>query len=161
MGKFFVFFLFWTSCLIQVETLTKFRIGGTVTCDYNKNYDYHVTLYEWDVLQDNQIGLVSSGIGRGSGGFHIEGEDTHDGLGNYYFDLYVEIVHSCNSYVNLKQKYNYFLGYFLIKHGEEYVMSYNINITNAGKYMASRKLINTAGFAKFNNEDSDLGFPLK
>ncbi|PIC16515.1 hypothetical protein B9Z55_023094 [Caenorhabditis nigoni] len=162
MGKFFVFFLFWTSCLIHVETLTNFRIGGELACAYNKDFQYEVTLFEWDWIDDDKIGFVSSGRGHGSGGFHIEGKDTHDGPGNNYFDMYLQIVHTCNSYENFRQKYNAFIGHFPIKHGEEYIKNYNINITNAGSYMASkRKLINPAAFANFNGEWSGSEFPLK
>ncbi|CAO4383864.1 unnamed protein product [Caenorhabditis nigoni] len=79
MGKFFVFFLFWTACLFQVETLTKFRISGTVTCAYNKNFRYEVVPWEWDTFFSNAIGGMNTGDGRGSGNFRVEGQEDNDG----------------------------------------------------------------------------------
>ncbi|CAO4383863.1 unnamed protein product [Caenorhabditis nigoni] len=155
MGKFVVFFLFWTSCLIQVETLTKFRVGGTLTCDYNKKFEYLVTLFEDDILYDEPMGIRSTGHGRGSSSFSVQGRDTDDGwvilwvvLDNT-FEVYLKIAHNCNKYDNLWQT-------------EVYNRSYNINVTDAGvKGRTKRELIESGEFPEFHDKDSDSQFPLK
>ncbi|PIC16521.1 hypothetical protein B9Z55_023099 [Caenorhabditis nigoni] len=168
MLKFFVFFLFCTSCLIQVETLTKFRVGGTLTCDYNKKFEYLVTLFEDDILYDEPMGIGSTGHGRGSSSFNVQGQDTDDGwvilwvLLDNTFEVYLKIAHNCNKYDNLWQTYIYYMGDFPIKDGEVYNRSYNINVTDAGvKGRTKRELIESGEFPEFHNKDSDLAFPLK
>ncbi|CAO4383858.1 unnamed protein product [Caenorhabditis nigoni] len=155
MGKFFVFFLFWTSCLIQVETLLKFRISGQVICDYYENPNFHMKLKDRDI----RIGLAEY---HGSGYFSIFGEDTNMGKGNHY-NPYMQIVHACNLY-NTIMLFKYPMGDMFIPQGEVKTLNYVINITHAGSeapIAPDRKLSKSADFSKFNDEESDRDIPLK
>ncbi|PIC16520.1 hypothetical protein B9Z55_023098 [Caenorhabditis nigoni] len=126
MGKFFVFFLFWTSCLIQVETVTKFRIGGQLICDYNKDFRYSIYLYDRDLI----IGRTRNEHVRGSVNFSMLGRDINRGESNYYHP-YMKISHSCNLN-NRGQRCKYPMGVFYSSQSEVISMNYVINITNAG-----------------------------
>ncbi|CAP35009.2 Protein CBG17309 [Caenorhabditis briggsae] len=103
---------------------------------------------------------MRSGYGHGTVGFHIEGKDVWDGVWDNYFELYLQIIHNCNSYDRPFNTYYYYMGNFRIT-GGEYTRTYNINITNAGWKSTNVAKIRRLGYAEFNNESSGLGVPMK
>ncbi|CAO4383855.1 unnamed protein product [Caenorhabditis nigoni] len=157
MGKFFVFLLFWTSCLTQ-ETWHKFRIGGQLICDYDKNFIYSVELH--DGLA--RIGKPDTDHNRGSVNFSVFGIDTNWGTSNLHYEPYMKILHSCNL-DNVVQRLKYPMGDIFIPQGEVISLNYVINITDAGTEGIGklRKLSESADFSEFNDEESDRDIPLK
>ncbi|UMM40159.1 hypothetical protein L5515_016901 [Caenorhabditis briggsae] len=145
----------WLGSLLSYPSGNSYQvyIGGSLICNYNKNYDYHVTLFEDDLFFDEAIGNMRSGYGHGTVGFHIERKDN-------YFELYLQIIHNCNSYDRPFNTYYNYIGNFRIT-GGEYTRTYNINITNAGWKSTNVAKRRRLGYAEFNNESSGLGVPLK
>ncbi|ULT80852.1 hypothetical protein L3Y34_011021 [Caenorhabditis briggsae] len=112
-----------------------------------------VCLAVFFVNGDEAIGNMRSGYGHGTVGFHIERKDN-------YFELYLQIIHNCNSYDRPFNTYYNYIGNFRIT-GGEYTRTYNINITNAGWKSTNVAKRRRLGYAEFNNESSGLGVPLK
>ncbi|CAO4382267.1 unnamed protein product [Caenorhabditis nigoni] len=125
-----LFLIFSISTVIQC--LTRFHIDGQLTCDYNKNFKYQITLFEDDWGDDEKIGSLIALSGRGMTNFHLEGQETDDGKWDNYFELYLRIIHNCSPWNNLPHRTFYYdMGSFRIINGE-YTGFYSINITDTG-----------------------------
>ncbi|CAO4383857.1 unnamed protein product [Caenorhabditis nigoni] len=109
-----------------MEPLPKFRIGGQLICDYNKDFKYSIFLYDRDVL----IGRTRDEHVRGSVNFSMLGPDINNGESNYYHP-YLKITHFCNL-DNTRQRCKYPMGVFYSAQSEVISMNYVINITNVG-----------------------------
>ncbi|CAO4383916.1 unnamed protein product [Caenorhabditis nigoni] len=120
------------------------------------------------VFSDDGIGAMRSGYGHGTVGFHVEGQDGWDGLFDNYFELYLQIIHNCNSYDRPFNTYYYYMGDFRITGGQvfksfdrrEYTRTYNINITDAGWKSTNVAKKRRLGHAEFNGEPSESDLQL-
>ncbi|EFP06360.1 hypothetical protein CRE_07632 [Caenorhabditis remanei] len=123
------------SCFLlvpNVSCLTKFYFNGTFEC-FAPHFRHHITIFEDDWFFDDAISHIAAKSSHAPHFFEAYAEDTTDYSGN--FELYMDIVHSCNTkgeQVLPYKKLRYYLGNFP-ENIKEYHRTLHINLTDAGE----------------------------